>query len=127
MDRTQYFEELRITPRREGFSVLPEQNKQLPVEWDGTPLCRGTKGAGVRYALEDAATDKREQACMRIAKLTDTIWEYLQQMDQVPRLKAQRPTGNYWMMAECNGIVRTGNPAKHGVYFVVRVTGGLRK
>ena len=38
MDRKQYFEELGITLRREGFSVLPEQDRQLPVEWNGTPL-----------------------------------------------------------------------------------------
>lgn len=34
MNREQYFEELGIALRREGFSVLPEQGGLLPVEWD---------------------------------------------------------------------------------------------
>lgn len=49
MNREQYFEELGIALRREGFPVLPEQGGLLPVEWDGAPLCRVTEGAGVRY------------------------------------------------------------------------------
>lgn len=118
MDRKQYFEELGITLRREGFSVLPEQNKQLPVEWDGTPLCRVTEGAGVRYALEDTATDKREQACMRVGKLAGMVYEYMQRMEEAPPLKAQSLNGDYRVLAEFNGTVLAGHPTGHGVTFI---------
>ena len=118
MNREQYFEELRIALRREEFSVLPEQGGLLPVEWDGAPLCRVTEGAGVRYAQEDTATVEREQACKRVSKLAGTVMEYLQRMEQAPRLKAQSLTGDYRTLAEFNGTVLAGNPTGNGVVFV---------
>ena len=88
MNREQYFEELGIALRREGFSVLPEQGGLLSVEWDSAPLCQVTEGAGIRYAQEDAATAEREQACKQISKIANTVMEYMQRMEQAPRLKA---------------------------------------
>lgn len=118
MDRKQYFEELGIILRREGVAVRAEQGGLLPVEWEGSPLCRVTEGAGVRYVQEDAATSEREQVRMRVTKLAGTVREYLQQMDQAPRLKAQSLTGDYRTLAEFNGTVLAGHPTKHGVHFV---------
>ena len=37
-----YLEEVRIPLHRAGFGTLPVEGEQLPVLWNGTPLCRIT-------------------------------------------------------------------------------------
>ena len=37
-----YLEEVRIPLHRAGFGTLPVEGEQLPVHWNGTPLCRIT-------------------------------------------------------------------------------------
>ena len=37
-----YLEEIRISLHRAGFGTLPLEGEQLPVLWNGTPLCRIT-------------------------------------------------------------------------------------
>ena len=35
-----YLEEVRIPLHRAGFGTLPVEGEQLPVLWNGAPLCR---------------------------------------------------------------------------------------
>ena len=37
-----YLEEVRIPLHRAGFETLPVEGEQLPVLWNGAPLCRIT-------------------------------------------------------------------------------------
>ena len=37
-----YLEEVRIPLHRAGFGILPVEGEQLPVLWNGAPLCRIT-------------------------------------------------------------------------------------
>ena len=56
-----YLEEVRIPLHRAGFETLPVEGEQLPVLWNGTPLCRITGKGSVFYRREDADTP---QACL---------------------------------------------------------------
>ena len=95
MDREQFFRELCTVLGREGFTTQPEQDDLLPVEWDGSPLCRITEGGGVRYWQEDVATSERDQACERATNLACMVQEYMTLMEQAPPLKAQGLSGDF--------------------------------
>ena len=41
-----YLEEVRIPLHRAGFETLPLEGAQLPVLWNGAPLCRITGKIG---------------------------------------------------------------------------------
>ena len=44
-----YLEEVRIPLHRAGFGTLPVEGDQLPVLWNGVPLCRITGKGSVFY------------------------------------------------------------------------------
>ena len=48
-----YLEEVRIPLHRAGFETLPVEGEQLPVLWNGAPLCRITGKGSVFYRRED--------------------------------------------------------------------------
>ena len=54
-----YLEEVRIPLHRAGFETLPLEGAQLPVHWNGTPLCRITGKGSVFYRREDAHTPRQ--------------------------------------------------------------------
>ena len=57
-----YLEEVRIPLHRAGFETLPLEGVQLPVLWNGAPLCRITGKGSVFYRREDADTPQAEDA-----------------------------------------------------------------
>ena len=44
-----YLEEVRTPLHRAGFEILPVEGDQLPVHWNGTPLCRITGKGSVSW------------------------------------------------------------------------------
>ena len=44
-----YLEEVRNPLHRAGFETLPLEGEQLPVLWNGAPLCRITGKGSVFY------------------------------------------------------------------------------
>ena len=57
MSQGLYFKELSIVLRQAGFTVLPEQEEFLPVEWEGQALCRITSEGRILYQREAICTD----------------------------------------------------------------------
>lgn len=55
-----YLEEVRIPLHRAGFETLPLEGAQLPVLWNGAPLCRITGKGSVFYRRENADTPQAE-------------------------------------------------------------------
>ena len=88
MNRKPYLEELCTALCREGFSVQPERDGLLPVEWDSRPLCRITADGGVRYWQENVATPERQRACEQAADLAGTVREYMTLLEQATPLQA---------------------------------------
>ena len=61
-----YLEEVRNPLHRAGFETLPLEGEQLPVLWNGAPLCRITGKGSVFYRREDVDTPQAEDAVYRM-------------------------------------------------------------
>ena len=113
-----YLEEVRIPLHRAGFETLPLEGEQLPVLWNGAPLCRITGKGSVFYRREDADTPQAEDALFRVEDIAAKTLEYMTTMESAPQLKASGLDGDYRIPADFGGTVLAGTPSKHGVQFV---------
>ena len=113
-----YLEEVRIPLHRAGFGTLPVEGEQLPVLWNGAPLCRITGKGSVFYRREDADTPQAEDALYRVEDIAAKTLEYMTAMEAAPQLKASGLDGDYRILADFGGTVLAGSPSKYGVQFV---------
>ena len=113
-----YLEEVRIPLHRAGFGTLPVEGEQLPVHWNGTPLCRITGKGSVFYRREDADTPQAEDALYRIEDIAAKTLEYMTAMEAAPQLKASGLDGDYRILADFGDAVLAGHPSERGVQFV---------
>lgn len=116
--KTGYFSELTICLRQAGFTVLPEENGVLPIEWNGKPLCRITDGGNIRYRREDMVNLNTELARNRATGIASVTLEYMTLMVGAPSLKVDGLGENYKLLADFNGAVLAGHPTEYGVQFV---------
>ena len=113
-----YLEEVRNPLHRAGFETLPLEGAQLPVLWNGAPLCRITGKGSVFYRREDVNTPLAEDALLRVEDIATQTMEYMTAMETAPQLKASGLEGDYRILADFNGTVLAGTHSKHGVQFV---------
>ena len=115
-----YLEEVRIPLHRAGFGTLLVEGEQLPVLWNGAPLCRITGKGSVFYRLEDADTPQAEDALYRVEDIAAKTLEYMTAMEAAPQLKASGLDGDYRILADFGDAVLAGHPTERGVQFVTR-------
>ena len=113
-----YLEEVRIPLHRAGFGTLPLEGDQLPVHWNGTPLCRITGKGSVFYRREDADTPQAEDALFRVEYIAAKTLEYMTAMEAAPQLKGSGLDGDYRILADFGDAVLAGHPSERGVQFV---------
>ena len=113
-----YLEEVRTPLHRAGFGTLPVEGEQLPVLWNGTPLCRITGKGSVFYRRQDVDTPQAEDALYRVEDIAAKTLEYMTAMKTAPQLKASGLDGDYRILADFGGTVLAGTPSKYGVQFV---------
>ena len=113
-----YLEEVRIPLHRAGFGTLPLEGDQLPVLWNGAPLCRITGKGSVFYRREDADTPQTEDALYRVEDIAAKTLEYMAAMETAPQLKASGLDGDYRILADFGDAVLAGHPSERGVQFV---------
>ena len=113
-----YLEEVRIPLHRAGFGTLLVEGEQLPVHWNGAPLCRITGKGSVFYRREDADTPQAEDALFRVEYIAAKTLEYMTAMEAAPRLKASGLEGDYRVLADFGSAVLAGHPTERGVQFV---------
>ena len=113
-----YLEEICVRLHRAGFETQPLEDSQLPVYWNGTPLCRITGKGSVFYRREDVSTPQAEEALIRAEDIATQTMEYMTAMETAPQLKASGLEGDYRILADFNGIVLAGSHSKYGVQFV---------
>ena len=106
-----YLEEVRIPLHRAGFETLPVEGEQLPVLWNGTPLCRITGKGSVFYRREDVDTPQAEDALYRVEDIAAITLEYMTAMEAAPQLKASGLDGDYRILVDFDGTVLAGTPA----------------
>ena len=71
-----YLEEVCTCLHRAGFETQPLEDSQMPVYWNGTPLCRITGKGSVFYRREDVSTSQAEEALIRAEDITVRTLEY---------------------------------------------------
>ena len=113
-----YLEEICVRLYRAGFETLPLEGAQLPVLWNGTPLCRITGKGSVFYRRQDVDTPQAEDALYRVEDIAARTREYMLAMETAPQLKASGLEGDYRILADFNGTVLAGTHSKHSVQFV---------
>ena len=116
--QNRYLEEVCTCLHRAGFETQPLDDSQMPVYWNGVPLCRITGKGSVFYWREDVSTPQAEEALIRAEDITVRTLEYMTAMETAPQLKASGLDGDYRILADFGGTVLAGTPSKHGVQFV---------
>ena len=113
-----YLEEICVRLHCAGFETQPLEDSQMPVYWNGVPLCRITGKGSVFYRREDADTPQAEDALYRVEDIAAKTLEYMTAMEAAPQLKASGLDGDYRILADFGGTVLAGTPSKYGVQFV---------
>lgn len=116
--RDHFFKEVGIHLAREGFSVQEQQNGLLPIEWNGTPLCRITADGGAQFRREELEPEGAGDAFQLATEIAHTTAEYMRLMETSPPLQAKGLDGDYRLLADFNGTVLAGHPTAQGVEFV---------
>ena len=76
-EQHRYLEEVCAYLNRAGFETRPLEDSQLPVYWNGTPLCRITGKGSVFYRREDVSTPQAEEALIRAEDIAAQTLEYM--------------------------------------------------
>ena len=116
--RDRYYAEVGIHLTRAGFTVLPQENGLLPLEWNGSSLCRLTAGGGAQYRASEMEPDGAQEAFHRAADIAAVTAEYMWFMEVAPQLRATGLDGDYRLLADFGGSVLAGHPTPHGAEFV---------
>ncbi|MGI5972395.1 MAG: hypothetical protein ACOX67_01380 [Oscillospiraceae bacterium] len=117
-NRTDFFTEIGIALRRDGYDTSVPDNGLLPVLVDRLPLCRITDNGAVRYRESDLGNAEREDALHQITDTAQTVAEYMRLMDTAPILQVDGLDENYQLLADFSGVVLAGHATRYGVQFV---------
>ncbi len=113
-----YYKEVGIHLSRAGFTVLPQKDELLPLEWNGASLCRITAGGGAQYHAEELEPDGANEAFHRATGIAAVTAEYMHLLETAPPLQAKGLEGDYRLLADFGGAVLAGHPASYGTEFV---------
>ena len=74
-----FLEEVCTCLHRAGFETQPLEDSQMPVYWNGVPLCRITGKGSVFYRREDVGTPQTEEALRQAEDIAARTLEYMNQ------------------------------------------------
>ena len=113
-----YLEEVRTPLHRAGVGTLPVEGEQLPVLWNGAPLCRISGRGSVLYRQECVDVPGAQDALQAVIDTAKMTSEYMAILETAPQLKASGLDGDYRILADFGGAVLAGHPTERGVQFV---------
>ena len=113
-----YLEEVRIPLHRAGVGTLPVEGDQLPVLWNGAPLCRISGKGSVLYRQENVDGIGAQDALQTVINTAAMTAEYMTAMERTPKLQATGLEGDYRILADFGDAVLAGHPSERGVQFV---------
>ena len=116
--RDRYYAELSIRLREAGFEPRPQEDGLLPVDWQGSRLCRLTAGGGAQFREEYMDRDGARAAFDRVTDIAATAAEYMRLMETAPPLEATGLDDSYRLLADFGGAVLAGHPTSRGTEFV---------
>ncbi len=118
--KEKFLKEVSPQLQRAGFTVWPEHDGLLPVEWKAELLCR-VRADGSLLCKEEILSDAQmSEALDRVTAITRTVRDYMRLMEQAPPLVADGLSGDYRLLAEFNGIVLAGHERdwRYGTEFI---------
>ena len=116
--RDRYYKEVSRRLSGAGYEPQPQEDGLLPVDWEGSRLCRVTAGGGAQFREEHLEREGGRAAFDQVTEIAATTAEYMRLMETAPRLVAQGLEGDYRLLADFNGAVLAGHPTIHGTEFV---------
>ena len=119
--QTKYLAEAGQRIRYAGFTVSPEKDGLLPVEWAGHRVCNVNGNGGMTYDPEHIRRNGLEDTLDRVREIVGETLSYMRQMETAPPLLAEGLSGDYRLLAEFNHIVLAGH-AREGGYGVEFIT-----
>lgn len=117
MKRDLYFKELALVLGRAGFTLRPQENDFLPVEYHSQRLCRVNDQGNVFYRQEEVDSPEREQARVKVTDMAGTVLEYMSHLEHAPVLQAIGLSEPYQSLAEFNGTVLAGRQTEKGAMY----------
>ena len=116
--RDRYYAEVSHRLKGAGFDPQPQEGGFLPVDWQGSLLCRLTSGGWAQFQEEYLERDGGRAAFDRVSDIAAVTAEYMRLMETTPPLKATGLEGDYRLLADFNGVVLAGHPTKYSVEFI---------
>ena len=92
-NRTDFFTEIGIALRRDGYDTSVPDNGLLPVLVDRLPLCRISETGSVRYRDADIGSVEREDALHEVTQTAETVSEYMKLMVRIAFLAGWKAAG----------------------------------
>ena len=103
--RDRYYAEVSLKLSKAGFAPQAQEDGYLPVDWNGSRLCRLTANGGVQYREEHMERSGGREALDRVIDIAGTTAEYMRCMESASVLHAEKLGGGYTLLSEYNGIV----------------------
>ena len=113
-----YFCELGIRLKYEGFQTQIQENNLLAVIRADKQLCVVDGNAGIRFNPEELAEGEEELVRGRVKEAAVTTKEYLNLMESAPAMNTGNEIDHYKMLADFNGVVLAAHDSGFGVQFV---------
>ena len=113
-----YFRELGIRLKYEGFLTRIQEDGVLAVDRAGKKLCVVDENAGIRFHPEDLEEGEEELVRGRVKDAAVTTKEYLKLMESAPAMNTGNEIDHYKLLADFDGVVLAGHDSGFGVQFV---------
>ena len=103
--RDRYYAEVSLKLSKAGFTPQPQEDGYLPIDWNGSRLCRLTTKDGVLYKDEDVKRSGGREALDRLIDIARTTDEYMQCLESAKNRQAETVGSGYTVLSEYNGVV----------------------
>ena len=113
-----YFRELSIRLKYEGFQTRIQEDGMLAVSRADKQLCVVDENAGIRFKPEELDEGEEELVRGRVKDAAVTTKEYLKLMETAPTMRTGNEIDHYKMLVDFNGVVLAGHDSGFGVQFV---------
>ena len=95
MAQLRYLEEMAFSLKRAGFETGRIEDHHLPVNWNGSYLCRISGKGSVLYRQQNVDANGAQAELQNVIDVAKTTSEYMAMMERAPQLKARDLEGDY--------------------------------
>ena len=95
MAQLRYLEEMAFSLKRAGFETGRIEDHHLPVNWNGSYLCRISGKGSVLYRQQNVDANGAQAELQNVIDIAKTTSEYMAMMERAPQLKVRDLEGDY--------------------------------